>query len=108
MTEIPNNLVGNWGLLRNIWYRKLLPKEPLKLFKVFAWRVLAINVGGVAGAPILLSKLNGDEQMNLSFSNMEREFVLRDQYIQFAEEKNYQLKAEINSELIFEHKESDS
>jgi hypothetical protein len=101
MTKIPGELVANWPMLRQIWYRSIVPDPRVDQFKAFAWKVLVIGSGDSSERPILLGRLSDQTKINASFDDMKTLFLPEPEYIKFVEEKNYKLADKTDSELVF-------
>ena len=72
------------------------------MFKAATWKVSALNVGEFQNYPILLTRIDDQTPLNIGYNHIHKEFVTKDDYIEFAKQQGYELKLETDSALVFE------
>ena len=87
-------------LLRGIFFPKFLPNKNFKKFNISGWKITVLN-GGAAGKPIALKRLSDEEQLFVSYQDLEKNFYLEDDYIKFANLNGFKLLKKENNFWFF-------
>ena len=96
-----NMLLGNWNILRAVWYPFFKPNKNIKSFKVLAWKIATTASGEKPGRPVFLKELIGDKVFHASYKDLGTKFIPEDHYIYILSKNGFSLKEKGDGFLVF-------
>ena len=94
-------IIGNWHILRAVWYPFFKPCKSVKSFTVQAWKIATTASGEIPGKPVFLKQLVGDKVFHASYKDLKLKFLPEDHYIYILSKNGFSLKEKGDGFLVF-------